>query len=104
MTRVTLFIGSHRSQDRAERVEVANAKIEKMRVYTALVAGATAAVMDAFPELQRMTDYTLLPAYVAAPGFDAYKTALKVRCALARPLCVCTSHHHRRTIAVAGHS
>ena len=47
--------------------------------YTALVAGATAAVMDGFPELQGMTDYTLLPAYVAAPGFDAYKTALKVR-------------------------
>ena len=39
-----------------------------------------------YQELATMTEYTLLPAYVRGPDFDALKNALKVRaCVLNAP-------------------
>ena len=44
-----------------------------------MISGFTPALTAGFDELKSMTQFTLLPAYIEAPGFDAYKTALKVR-------------------------
>jgi hypothetical protein len=44
-----------------------------------LVPALAPALMADHEVLNSMTEFTLLPAYVAAPGFDAYKAALKVR-------------------------
>ena len=46
-----------------------------------MISGFTPALTAGFDELKSMTQFTLLPAYIEAPGFDAYKTALKVRLA-----------------------
>jgi hypothetical protein len=55
---------------------------------SAMMPALSPALMGSPEELKAMTQFTLLPAYVDAPGFDAYKTALKARFRFGC-LCIC---------------
>jgi hypothetical protein len=51
---------------------------ERAGRYTAIMPALSPSLAAGFKELQEMNEYTLLPAYIDGPDFEALKNALKV--------------------------